>query len=47
MKETLARELFETWWDANYYKSDRDKEFAWKVFKKGIKVAEAYSKGDR
>ena len=41
MKESLAKELFEAWW-SKYENSNRDKDFAWEAFKKGIKVAEAY-----
>lgn len=42
MKQSKAKELFETWWSV--HGKSGDKNIAWEAFKKGVKVAEAYNK---
>lgn len=44
MKESKAKEWFETWWGS--HGMGRDKDLAWEAFKKGVKIAEIFYIGD-
>ena len=48
MKQSLAKELFDTWIETLGLPelSDIDKKLMWSAFKKGIKVTEAYKDGE-